>query len=91
MKKVNKNYILLNIMGIPSINVITMDLNETIVSKPGNVSFQPSDVAVDSNAKRIFVSVEGDEDIYGALFSYKLDGTDEKVLKTNLNRPYGLC
>ena len=26
LKKVNKNYILLNIMGIPSINVITMDL-----------------------------------------------------------------
>eukprot|EP00943_MAST-04B_sp_MAST-4B-sp1_P002089 g2089.t1 len=64
---------------------------ETIVSKPGNISFQPSDVAVDSNAGRIFVSVEGNEDIYGALLSYKLDGTDEQILKTNLNRPYGLC
>ena len=64
---------------------------ETIVSKPGNVSFQPSDVAVDSIAGRMFVSVEGDEDIYGALYSYKLDGTDEKLLKSGLNRPYGLC
>ena len=39
----------------------------------------------------MFVSVEGDEDIYGALYSYKLDGTDEKLLKSGLNRPYGLC
>ena len=44
---------------------------ETIVSKPGNVSFQPSDVAVDSIAGRMFVSVEGDEDI--RLFGFSLE------------------
>ena len=54
-------------------------------------TFQPSDVAVDAKAGRMFVSAEGDEDIYGSLLSYNLNGTDEKVLKTNLNRPYGVC
>ena len=64
---------------------------EVLVSKPGVTTFQPSDVAVDAKAGRMFVSAEGDEDIYGSLLSYNLNGTDENVLKTNLNRPYGVC
>jgi uncharacterized surface protein with fasciclin (FAS1) repeats len=64
---------------------------ETLVTKQGNESFQPSDVAVDEIAGRMFVSVEGNEDIYGSLYSYNLNGTGETLLKSNLNRPYGLC
>lgn len=64
---------------------------EVLVEHKGNLSFQPSDVAVDSKSKRIFATVEGEQDAFGALIMYDFDGKNETVLKTGLHFPYGLC
>ena len=65
----------------------------TLVSKPGNTSFQPSDVAVDMAAGKMFASVEFPENLQvGYIAMFDLDGKNEQVLvPPPVGRPYGIC
>jgi DNA-binding beta-propeller fold protein YncE len=68
--------------------------NKTVlVSKPGNTSFQPSDVAVDLDAGKLFASVEFPENLQvGYIAMFDIDGTNEQVLvPPPVGRPYGIC
>jgi len=65
--------------------------NVVVVERFHNLSYQPSDVAVDPHSKKIFAMVEGTTDDYGYLAMYDWNGTNATVLKGDLVHPYGLC
>ena len=70
---------------------------DTIYAQDGNLSFQPSDVAVDSDLGLVFFSVEGTDTVSGSLWSVYKNGSNPTQLLPNENytagliQNYGLC
>jgi hypothetical protein len=69
----------------------------SVYGQPGNVSFQPSDVKVDSARELLFFSVEGTDQVSGSLWSVYTNGSNPTQLLPNANHTagliqnYGLC
>ena len=63
----------------------------TVVEKKGDLNFQPADVAVDYSEDLIAVTVEDKQQVNGSLWTFAMNGSNAKVLKTGLIRNFGLC
>ena len=62
-----------------------------IVQKRGDLDFQPADVAVDYDEDLIAVTVEDKQQVNGSLWTFAVNGSNPKILKTGLIRNFGLC
>jgi len=64
---------------------------EVIIQRKGDVNFQPSDVAVDSEHQFLFLATEGVNYVNGTLYQLDYQGTVLKELATGTIKNYGLC
>lgn len=62
-----------------------------LLSRPGDVNFQPSDVAVDEVNGFLFLATEGADYLNGTVYQLDMNGNVVSVLARNTIQNYGLC